>query len=45
MSDENLPKKKRNGFNLNIFDSREAAVSKYKNHPSLHANREVIYQN
>ena len=31
---KNFPRNKANGFNLNLLDPIEAAISKYKNRPS-----------
>ena len=42
LTNKNFPKEIKNGFNLNILDPVEAAILKYKNHPSLIAIRGKI---
>ena len=39
LTNKNFPKKKANGFNLNLLDPIEAAISKFTNDPSLDAIR------
>ena len=39
LTNKTFHEKKTNGFNLNLLDSTEAAISKYKNHPSLNTIR------
>ena len=39
LTNKNFPKRKVNGFYINLLDPIEAAISKYKNHPSLNAIR------
>ena len=39
LTNKNYHKKKTNDFNLNLLDPEEAPISKYKNHPSVHAIR------
>ena len=42
VTNKNFPKEITNGFNLNFLDPVEAAILKYKNHPSLNAIRGKI---
>ena len=42
LTNKNFPKEITNCFNLNILDPVEAAILKYKNHPSLIAIRGKI---
>ena len=42
VTNKNFPKEKTNGFNLDLLDPAEAAILKYKNHPSLNAIRRKI---
>ena len=37
LTNKNYTKKKTNGFNLDLLDTKEAAISKYKDHSSLDA--------
>ena len=39
LTNKNFPRKKANGFNLNLLDLIEAVILKYKTHPSLNAIR------
>ena len=42
ITNKNFPKEVTNGFNLILLDPIEAAILKYKNHPSLNAIRGKI---
>ena len=42
VTNKNYPKEITNSFNLNLLDPVEAAILKYKNHPSLNAIRGKI---
>ena len=39
LTNKNFHKRKTNGFNLNLLDPIEAAISKYKNHPTFNSIR------
>ena len=41
-TNKNLPKEKTNSFNLNLLDSGEAAILKYKKHPNLNTIKAKI---
>ena len=42
VTNKNFPKETANSVNLNLLDPVEAAILKYKNHPSLNAIRDKI---